>query len=176
MTGTASIRSVTADIVFNEVAPGAGFGEPPAGPGPLVFHRSLPGYRPTPLIESPPPARRLAVGRVLIKQEGGRLGLPAHIITAAPTDPSRVEAIRRQGARVTEWPGSYDQAVDHVAGPAAADPGTLLISDTSWPGYETVPGWATSTPRCSTNSTRSSTNSTRGSPSERPARTWCRCR
>jgi diaminopropionate ammonia-lyase len=207
LTSTAAIRSVTADIVLNESARVASpAGSSPAGPAPLPFHRSLPRYRPTPLIESTSLARRLGVGRVLIKQEGGRLGLPsfkilgaswaaarslftfdgtdppaecdfitlqarlrghrptlltatdgnhghavawmarllglpAHIITAAPTARSRVEAIRRQNAQVTEWPGPYDEAVEHAAGLATADPGTLLVSDTSWPGYETVPGW-----------------------------------
>ncbi|MEV4253075.1 diaminopropionate ammonia-lyase [Spirillospora sp. NPDC049652] len=206
MTSTAAVHSVTADIVLNKAVSAA----PPGGPSddatPFAFHRSLPGYRPTPLIESPSLARRLGVGRVLVKQEGGRLGLPsfkilgaswaiarslyalddaalpadcdlaalraslgkrrptlvtatdgnhghavawmarlldlpAHIVTAAPTAKSRVEAIRRLGVRVTEWPGSYDEAVQHTAGMAAEDPDALLISDTSWPGYETVPGW-----------------------------------
>ena len=37
--------------------------------------------------------------------------------------------------------GSYDEAVDEAARIAAAEPGGLLIQDTAWPGYETVPQW-----------------------------------
>lgn len=37
----------------------------------------MPGYRPTPLIESVPLAQELQVGRVFVKDESARLGLPA---------------------------------------------------------------------------------------------------
>ena len=43
----------------------------------LAFHRSLPDYRPTPLTEVPALAAELGVGRVLVKDESQRLGLPA---------------------------------------------------------------------------------------------------
>lgn len=48
-----------------------------SGRAPLAFHQKLPGYAPTPLIESSALARRLGVRRVLIKVESSRLGLPA---------------------------------------------------------------------------------------------------
>lgn len=50
-----------------------------AGPSPeaAAFHRSLEGYRPTPLIDLPRLAKELGVGRVLAKDESLRLGLPA---------------------------------------------------------------------------------------------------
>lgn len=41
------------------------------------FHRALPGYEPTPLVELPQIARSLDVGRVFAKDESRRLGLPA---------------------------------------------------------------------------------------------------
>ncbi|WP_320668676.1 pyridoxal-phosphate dependent enzyme [Patulibacter defluvii] len=51
---------------------------PTGAPAPaLAFHRGLPGYAPTPLREAPVLAEALGVGRVLIKDESSRLGLPA---------------------------------------------------------------------------------------------------
>lgn len=43
----------------------------------LEFHRSLSGYAPTPLVELPALAAELRVGRVFVKDESERLGLPA---------------------------------------------------------------------------------------------------
>ncbi|MEU0952741.1 diaminopropionate ammonia-lyase [Streptomyces niveus] len=42
-----------------------------------AFHASLPEYAPTPLTELPPLADDLGVGRVFVKDESSRLGLPA---------------------------------------------------------------------------------------------------
>ena len=50
--------------------------EAPTGDA-IAFHRRLPGYAPTPLVELPSIARRLGLGRVLLKDESSRLGLPA---------------------------------------------------------------------------------------------------
>lgn len=49
------------------------------GPSPkaVEFHRGLPGYEPTALVDLPDVARELGVGHVLAKNEAGRLGLPA---------------------------------------------------------------------------------------------------
>jgi diaminopropionate ammonia-lyase len=47
------------------------------GDAPLRFHRRLPGYVPSPLRDLPQLARRLAVGRVVVKLESDRFGLPA---------------------------------------------------------------------------------------------------
>jgi diaminopropionate ammonia-lyase len=47
------------------------------------FHRSMPGYRPTPLTEIPELAAELGVAAVLIKDESDRLGLPAFKILGA---------------------------------------------------------------------------------------------
>lgn len=41
------------------------------------FHRSMPGYRPTPLVDLPALATRLGVRSVAVKDESDRFGLPA---------------------------------------------------------------------------------------------------
>ena len=43
----------------------------------IAFHRSLPGYAPTPLVPLPTIAAELGVGHVFAKDESSRLGLPA---------------------------------------------------------------------------------------------------
>ncbi|MDN5824523.1 MAG: diaminopropionate ammonia-lyase [Micrococcaceae bacterium] len=58
---------------WRTTAPGSG----------LDFHRSLPGHVPTPLVELPSLATELRVGRVLLKDESSRLGLPAFKILGA---------------------------------------------------------------------------------------------
>lgn len=169
------------------------------------FHRSLPGYNPTPLLEVPELSHALQVGKILVKDESQRfglssfkflgaswasyraleqragqpfqpwntieelqkqltplqplrlvaategnhgralahlaamLGLGATIYIPAHVPIARVEAIKQEGAEIIIVDGSYDQAVSRSA--ADVDEHTLLISDTSWPGYETIPGW-----------------------------------
>jgi diaminopropionate ammonia-lyase len=176
-----------------------------ARPGPevQVFHRTLPGYEPTPLRDMPALADLAGVGRVLVKDESSRLGLPAFKVLgaswatvlavaerlggnaewdslddlgagvadqlgalrlAAATDgnhgravahmarllgidatiavpegtaQARIDGIASEGAEVIVSPGTYEDAVTHVAGMASDT--TLIVSDTSWPGYEDVP-------------------------------------
>ena len=50
---------------------------------PLDFHRRLPGYAPTPLVDTPEIAAALDVGRVLVKVESNRFGLPAFKVLGA---------------------------------------------------------------------------------------------
>jgi diaminopropionate ammonia-lyase len=175
------------------------------GRKPLEFHRRLPEYEPTPLRDLPPLAELLGVGRVLVKDESSRLGLPAFKMLGASwasyravaahtgiddddwgtidelagrlrphlplelvaatdgnhgravarmakmlglgsriwvprgTVPARIEAIESEDAPVTVVNGSYDEAVRAAAGEASDR--TLVVSDTSWEGYETVPRW-----------------------------------
>jgi diaminopropionate ammonia-lyase len=173
---------------------------------PLELHRKLPGYTPTPLVESPALADRLGVGRVLVKVESSRLGLPAFKMLGAswgtyralverlaavgvPTpewstiddlrvalDPlrplrlaaatdgnhgravarmakllgfaatilvpddmaaARIDAIRGEGADVEIVSGTYDDAVARSA--ALQSDRCVVVSDTSWPGYEDTP-------------------------------------
>jgi len=50
---------------------------PPVPADVLDFHRGLAGYAPTRLVDLPALAARLSVGRLLVKDESHRLGLPA---------------------------------------------------------------------------------------------------
>jgi len=167
-------------LVPNPLAGPVDLGPPPAGP--LAFHRTLPGYAATPLVEAPAAAAALGVWRVLVKDESSRLGLPSFKVLGASwaihraleahpgvtrlacaTDgnhgravaymarllgleatvlvPSsmleaRRAAIAAEGARVEVVDGTYDEAVER-----AAQLDSLVIQDTAWPGYETVPAW-----------------------------------
>ena len=67
------------------------------------------------------------------------LGFAARVWVPASTVQARIAAIEGEGAMVTVVDGGYDDAVQAAAG--AADDRTLVISDTSWPGYEVVPQW-----------------------------------
>src|SRR5262245_52545275 len=80
------------------------------------FHQSLPGYLPTPLTSVPELAAELGVGRVLVKDESSRLGLPAfkvlgaswacrqvleqhpYVMLAAATDGNHGRAVARMAA------------------------------------------------------------------------------
>jgi diaminopropionate ammonia-lyase len=50
---------------------------------PLDFHRKLPGYAPTPLVAVDAVASRLGLGRVLVKNESSRFGLPSFKLLGA---------------------------------------------------------------------------------------------
>ncbi|MBV9335577.1 MAG: diaminopropionate ammonia-lyase [Solirubrobacterales bacterium] len=67
------------------------------------------------------------------------LGLEARIYVPADMVPARVAAIEAEGASVTVVDGGYDDAVARSARDAGER--CLVISDTSWPGYERVPAW-----------------------------------
>jgi diaminopropionate ammonia-lyase len=172
---------------------------------PLAFHQRLPGYCPTPLIDTSELARMLGIGQLMVKNESNRLGLPAFKILGASwavyraleerighslepwetvvelaerlvalrpltlvtatdgnhgravahmaallgfeaqiylpigTAKARVDGIASEGARVEIVNGTYDDAVERAAQDASA--GCVVISDTSWPGYEDIPRW-----------------------------------
>jgi diaminopropionate ammonia-lyase len=170
----------------------------------LDFHRRMPAYEATLLIDAPQIAASLGVGRVLVKAENRRLGLPsfkilgaswatyravvdhlgyepepwsninelarrhldhlrpfalaaatdgnhgravafmarllgfeARIFVPAGTVAARIEAIERENATVIVVDGDYDAAVARAA--LEAGDRCLVISDTSWPGYESTP-------------------------------------
>ncbi len=63
---------------------------------------------------------------------GGRVFLDRDVAAA------RVDAIRGEGAEVVRVDGTYDDAV-RLAADDAARPGVLVVSDTSWPGYDQIP-------------------------------------
>jgi diaminopropionate ammonia-lyase len=76
------------EVVVRNPSAAANDGAPDHAPiastrAPLAFHQRLRGYAPTPLIDSPELAAALGVGRVLVKVEADRFGLPAFKILGA---------------------------------------------------------------------------------------------
>jgi diaminopropionate ammonia-lyase len=67
------------------------------------------------------------------------VGLGARIFVPEGTTAARIQAIEGEGASCTVVDGTYDDAVARAAAEAGDD--CLVVSDTSWPGYETIPGW-----------------------------------
>ena len=90
-----------------------------------AFHASLPGYAPTPLAGVPALAAELGVGRLFVKDESARLGLPAFKVLGASW------AVRQVLAR----PGP-----DGAAPPADPPPGLagLRALAARWPGLVLV--------------------------------------
>jgi diaminopropionate ammonia-lyase len=176
----------------------------PPSRAPLAFHRKLPGYAPTPLLDATELAAEIGVGHLVIKDESSRLGLPsfkilgaswgvyraieehaggltewsslkelsaqldrvrpmdlaaatdgnhgravarmarllgfgARIFVPEGTSQARIAAIESEGASCEVVAGTYDDAVA-ISAEEASDR-CLVISDTSWPGYEDVPRW-----------------------------------
>jgi diaminopropionate ammonia-lyase len=69
----------------------------------------------------------------------GLLGLAATIVVPEGTAAARIDSIVSEGAEVVVAPGTYDDAITLSAGMAGDR--DLVISDTSWPGYQDVPRW-----------------------------------
>ncbi|SOE07230.1 diaminopropionate ammonia-lyase [Streptomyces sp. Ag109_G2-15] len=95
---------------------------PPAPSGVRDFHASLPGYAPTPLTELPALAAQLGVGRVFVKDESSRLGLPAFKALGASWAVHRVLAERAAQAPgagpvtlVSATDGNHGRAVARMA-------------------------------------------------------------
>ncbi len=103
-----------------------------AGKSMLEFHRRLPAYMPTPLLNLPTVAARLGVGSVHLKDESNRLGLPAFKILGASWAVARALARRFGGDMLPDFEllqpelrgkpilisatdGNHGRAVAHVA-------------------------------------------------------------
>ena len=192
---------MNATVTKNPLADGADW---PAGPSELAaFHHRMPAYAPTLLFDAPGLAERFGVGRVVIKAETRRMGLPSfkilgaswatyqalcahigrepepwsnineladnlaflrpfklatatdgnhgravsfmarllgfecHVFVPAGMVDARIKAMEREGSTVTVVDGDYDDAVARAAEEASEN--CLIVSDTSWPGYETIP-------------------------------------
>jgi diaminopropionate ammonia-lyase len=82
---------------------------------PQDFHRSLPGYAPTPLVELPALAAELGVGRVLVKDESKRLGLPAFKVLGASWACYQVLRQHPGAELVTATDGNHGRAVARMA-------------------------------------------------------------
>lgn len=167
-----------------------------------AFHKTLPGYAPTPLVKLDRLAEELGVGAVYLKDESKRFGLnafkalggswaiadylketmglegevtfdglcaalagrePITFITATDGNhgrgvawtarvlgqkavvympkgsaAERLENIRAQGAQAKITQYNYDDTV-RMATRDAEENGWVLVQDTAWPGYETIP-------------------------------------
>ncbi|MBL1097580.1 diaminopropionate ammonia-lyase [Streptomyces coffeae] len=82
------------------------------------FHTARPGYAPTPLTECPTLAAELGVGRVFVKDESSRLGLPAFKALGASWAVHRILAERSPDAPVqlvTATDGNHGRAVARMA-------------------------------------------------------------
>ncbi len=95
----------------------------PVLPEVIAFHRSLDGYRPTPLVELPAAAASLGVGRVLAKDESSRLGLPAFKALGASWAMHRALA---SGVGADGVPVTFATATDGNHGRAVARMARLL--------------------------------------------------
>ncbi len=176
----------------------------PPDRAPLGFHRAMPAYAPSPLVESAELASAFGIGTVWLKDETSRfrlpsfkilgaswavahalctrlglamdrrdgidalrgalsrsqerpmlvaatdgnhgqavarmarvLDLPAKIFVPANMAAARLAAIAAEGALVIEVAGGYDAAVHRASQEEAL--GHVVVSDTSWPGYEEIP-------------------------------------
>ncbi|HZP77862.1 MAG TPA: diaminopropionate ammonia-lyase [Pseudolabrys sp.] len=67
------------------------------------------------------------------------VGARAAIFVHEGVSEQRVAAIARFGAQIIRVRGTYDDAVAEAARICAAN-GWIVVSDTSWPGYERIPG------------------------------------
>ncbi|GGF06598.1 diaminopropionate ammonia-lyase [Aliidongia dinghuensis] len=74
-----------------------------------------------------------------VAQGAQLIGARCAIFVHAGVSDVRVAAIARFGAEMIRVDGTYDDAVTEATRVAAAR-GWLIVSDTSWPGYERIPG------------------------------------
>ncbi|HUQ61985.1 pyridoxal-phosphate dependent enzyme [Lentzea sp.] len=89
---------------------------PPAPTGVREFHARLPGYAPTPLTELPALAAELGAGRLFVKDESSRLGLPAFKALGASWAVHRVLSGRTgQITLTTATDGNHGRAVARMA-------------------------------------------------------------
>jgi diaminopropionate ammonia-lyase len=79
-----------------------------------------------------PEVRAVAQGAQLV-------GASAAIFVHSGVSDERVAAIARFGAQMIRVEGTYDDSVAEAAR-VAAQKGWMVVSDTSWPGYERIPG------------------------------------
>jgi diaminopropionate ammonia-lyase len=97
----------TGGQVFRNPAARPGATMPPPPRAPLELHRRLPGYAVTPLHDAPALAAATGVGRLWVKDESARLGLPAFKLLGASWAAYRALA-DRLGRDPEPW-GSLEQ-------------------------------------------------------------------
>jgi len=69
-----------------------------------------------------------------------QMGFQSVIYVHKLTSQARIRSIEQNGARVVVVDGNYDDAVRQVEQDAQRN-GWLVVSDTSWEGYEDIPTW-----------------------------------
>ena len=74
-----------------------------------------------------------------VAQGAALVGAHAAIFVHAGVSDERITAIARFGAEMIRVDGSYDDSVREAAC-VAKERGWTVVSDTSWPGYERIPG------------------------------------
>ncbi|MBL0402641.1 diaminopropionate ammonia-lyase [Microvirga aerilata] len=74
-----------------------------------------------------------------VAQGAQLVGARAAIFVHSGVSDERVAAIARFGAQMIRAEGTYDDSVAEAAR-VAAEKGWIVVSDTSWPGYERIPG------------------------------------
>lgn len=97
-----------------------------------------------------PPVRAIAAGMTFacatdgnhgrsVAQGAQLMGARAVIFVHSGVSDARISAIARFGAEMVRVKGNYDDSVAEAARVAAHE-GWIVLSDTSWPGYEHIPG------------------------------------
>jgi diaminopropionate ammonia-lyase len=74
-----------------------------------------------------------------VAQGAQLMGARAVIFVHAGVSQGRIDAIAHFGAQIMRVAGSYDASVTE-ASRVAGEQGWTVLSDTSWPGYEYIPG------------------------------------
>ncbi|MER8905765.1 diaminopropionate ammonia-lyase [Mesorhizobium sp. M0615] len=74
-----------------------------------------------------------------VAQGAQLVGAKAAIFVHAGVSEARIAAIARYGAEMIRVDGNYDDSVRQAA-EVSAEQGWTVVSDTSWPGYERIPG------------------------------------
>lgn len=74
-----------------------------------------------------------------VAQGAQLMGAKAKIFVHSGVSQARIDAIARYGAQMIRVNGNYDDSVAEAARVATAQ-GWTVLSDTSWPGYEYIPG------------------------------------
>src|SRR5215467_2756311 len=99
-----------------------------------AYHAGLPGYAPTPLAEVPALAAEMGVGRVFVKDESARLGLPAFKVLGASWAVRQLLASEPggtgTGGATSAGPGTAQDTLAGLRSLAAGRPGLAFVTAT----------------------------------------------
>ena len=70
-----------------------------------------------------------------------QLGQHSVIFMPKGSSPTRLENIRKEGAKASIEDMNYDDAVRLATAESNKTPNSVVIQDTAWEGYEEIPGW-----------------------------------